>query len=481
MGLAGRISGTAFVTAVLLACAMSVQSAEPADLLSMQRADIAVFREQFLKVDRAFTRETMKQAEQRLTRLERAPRALSPLEFSVELCRVAALADNAHTVCIPAEDARFFCEQIAILEGDPSANCAQAKPDFEVPELNRIALRFYPFGTDFHVTSAPAADADLLGARLVAVDGKPIRRVLPIVRSFSGGTIPYRDLNATGILASPNQLHAVKVTRTDNAVTYTFVTQNKRTIERTFNVEKPAADAPRVSLPPPDRVPWAFQERDKNLRWRDAPELDAVFIQVRQNLDDGEQKIGAFLEDAESNRVRLGRQNVVLDMRSNGGGNLMLTRGFMNSWPARLAEPGRFFALTSRQTMSAGIASIAYLKQAGKDRVVLVGEAPGDRLMFFSEARPIQLPHSGLFFGPTTARQDFHTGCRNYDDCFVGVTPPGHAYAPLMIRGIKVEDIAREPIAIASLEPDIAAPWTIESWLNGTDPALEALLQRHRD
>jgi hypothetical protein len=303
----------------------------------------------------------------------------------------------------------------------------------------------------------------------------------PPARSFSGGTVAFRDLNAAGVLASPNQLHAVKVARVDDAVTYTFVTQDKRTIERAFNAGQRAGDAPRVSLPPPDRMPWVFQEREKKFRWRDAPELDAVFIQPRQNFDDGEQKIAAFLQDAESNRVRLGRQNVVLDMRSNDGGNLMLTRDFMKSWPLRVAEPGHFFVLMSRQTMSAAMASIAYLKQAGKDRVVLVGEPPGDRLVFFSEARPVRLPHSGLFFAPTTARTDFHTGCRNDDDCFIGVAQPGHAHAPLIIRGIKAEDIAREPIAIASLEPDIAAPWTVESWLNGTDPAMEALLERHRD
>jgi hypothetical protein len=153
----------------------------------------------------------------------------------------------------------------------------------------------------------------------------------------------------------------------------------------------------------------------------------------------------------------------------------MLTREFMAAWPARVPAPGRFYVLTSRRTLSAAIASTAYLKQAGKDRVVLVGEAPGDRLVFFSEARPVQLPHSGLFFGPSTARMDFHTGCRQYKDCFVGVAPPGQAHAPLLIKGMKAEDIKRQPIAVASLEPDLPAPWTVDSWLHGTDPAMEVL------
>jgi hypothetical protein len=30
-------------------------------------------------------------------------------------------------------------------------------------------------------------------------------------------------------------------------------------------------------------------------------------------------------------------------------------------------------------------------------------------------------------------------------------------------------------LSVETLEPDIAAPWTIESWLNGFDPAMDAV------
>jgi hypothetical protein len=249
---------------------------------------------------------------------------------------------------------------------------------------------------------------------------------------------------------------------------------NGRVVERVFKVL--AADAAKVPwkwIPDPDRAPWAFQQQVKMFRWRDAPELDAVIIQLRQILDGTDGKISDFLEEAELNRERLGRQNVVVDMRFNGGGNFMLTREFMMRWPSRVLAPGRFFVLTSRRTFSAAITSIGYLKQSGGARVVLVGEAPGDRLVFFSEARPVQLPHTGLFFGPATARMDYQTGCRNYDDCFVAVAQPGHKTAPPIVPG--VEKLDRMPIAIPSLEPNLVAPWTVESWLNGSDPAMAAV------
>jgi hypothetical protein len=129
-----------------------------------------------------------------------------------------------------------------------------------------------------------------------------------------------------------------------------------------------------------------------------------------------------------------------------------------------------------RLTVSAAITSIAYLKQAGKERVVLAGEPPGDRLMFFSDGRPIQLPHTGLFFRPSPVRQDYQTACIHYTDCFVGIAQPGSPWAPPTIvipkEGMVVE---RRPLAVKSLDPDIPAPPTIDSMLNGTDPAMAAI------
>jgi hypothetical protein len=469
-----RLPALLALAAVAPFASAQTSAPQPDDLLRFEREDVAVFREKFVNADLGYTPESRAEVERRLRRIEQANRPLEPFAFRVELCRLAALADNGHTQCLDEDDARATCAAYAVLDRKEGPGCELRTPDFTVPEFKRVPIGFYPFGTDFYVSRTLAKDADLLGAHLLAVDGKPIKSIQPTLRSFQGGTIPFRDLGATAILNSPDQLHAVGIARNGDAVTYRFQTPAGTTVERQFKV----ADSSKEDwkrLPTPEHAPWSLQEQDKVFRWRDAPEIDAIVVQLRVTVDNGGVKLLDFLEEAEANRTKRGRHNVVLDMRANGGGNLILAREFFMHWPERVAPPGKFYVLSSRRTFSAAIASIAYLKQAGKERVVLVGEPPGDRLVFSSDGRPIQLPHSGLFFRPSTARMDYQNGCQHYDDCHVAVAQPGHRTAPFDIAGIDVNQVPRMPIAIPSLEPDIAAPETIESRLTGTDPGMDAI------
>jgi hypothetical protein len=143
----------------------------------------------------------------------------------------------------------------------------------------------------------------------------------------------------------------------------------------------------------------------------------------------------------------------VLDLRMNGGGDLNTTRDFMQRLP-RLVR-GRVFALTSPWTFSAAISSLGYLEQAAAARVTVVGEPVGDRLEFFAEGSVVELPASRLLLLYATQRHDYRDGCRGRSDC----------HGP----------VVRHPIAVASLDPDVAAPWTIEAYLAGRDPGMEAV------
>jgi len=433
-----------------------------------QREDIAVFRNEFLKRDIAYAPQARRVAERRLARLERHPS--DPTAFAVELCRIAALADNAHTQCLPTSLGRDMCRGIAALGFERKPWCAATAPDFEIPDFNGVPIAFSPFGRDFRVTGIQAGNADLLGARLVAVEDRPIANIVAVLRSFAGGTPGHRDGVAAGILASPQQLHAVGLARSPDAVKYTFAVVGA-SVDRVFSTASANGGAWKA-LPDPEKAPWAFREPDRPFRYRDAPELDGIVVQLRKTFDDRDRKIADFLEEAETERNRSRRSNVVLDMRFNGGGNFLLVRDFMIRWPQR--APGRFFVLTSRQTFSAAIAAIAYLKQAGAERVTIVGEPVGDRMMFFSDGLPIRLPHSGRYFLPAVVRMDYRDGCRAYRDCFEAIASPGKTAAAgaLPIRGA----VARLPLSVSTLEPDVPAPWTIEAWSNGEDPMIDAVV-----
>jgi hypothetical protein len=408
-----------------------------------QLEDIAVFRRDFLARDKSFAPSARAEAERRLHVLEGKAGKLDGLRVTVELCRIAALADNGHTHC------QF--------ESIPGAG---------------VAMSVYPLQGEHYVVST--ADADLLGARLTAIDGKPIARVRRQVRDLTGGRIPFRDLVTAGVYVRPDLLNAMGIARRPDRARYRFVAPDGRSIERELVVGSGQAT---VSIDGP-AASWAFQDLSRAVRWADAPAHDAVVVQMRRNYNRNGEPIADRLAEAERLRAQLGRRNVILDMRENWGGDLTLTRKFLVAWPDHVGPEGRFVVLLGPQTFSAGMASTAYLKQAGGERVKLVGEAPGDRLMFFAEGRDVALPRSGLKVRPATERDDLAQGCRPYADCHAALAQPG---GPTASPPENALFLVRMPVAVASLDPDIAAPTTIEDRLAGRDAVMAAGLKALSD
>ncbi len=409
-----------------------------------RRTDLAAFRRDFFTMDSSYSAANRATAVSRLARLEADAPGLTAVQFELELARIVALADNGHTNSPGTLRSRRY---------------------------NRIPLRLIPLGEDFYVARADTSLEDLLGARLVAIDGKPIRDVRLIGHSLWGGTPAWRDRQLPFLLESPEQMQALGVASQPSSATYRFELRG-RTIERRVAARPPEAqreaagtsrwlyadplttdDGAWKHVASPARAPWAFQEIQKLFRTRVDTALDAVVVQMRANFSGASQDIGEFMRAATDEIRRVRPRHIVLDIRTNGGGDLNNTRDFVKSLPQLV--PGQIFVLTSPWTFSAAISTTGYLKQAGGDRVTIVGEMVGDRLEFWAEGRLARLPASGAAMSYSTQRHDYKTGCKPYTDC----------HGP----------VVRNPIAVPSLAPDILAPITIESLIAGRDPGMEAV------
>ena len=179
---------------------------------------------------------------------------------------------------------------------------------------------------------------------------------------------------------------------------------------------------------------------------------------MRQSNSSAEVKLRDYFHAVEKMIEETKPLHLVLDLRLNGGGDLTQTRDFAERLP-KLVK-GRIFTLVSPWTFSAAISTLGYLKQAAPDRITIVGEAVGDRLDFFAEGKSTTLKHSNERFAYATERHDYRGGCAKFDDC----------HRPVVTR----------PIAVPSLDPDIAAPWTIEAYRAARDPAMEAVAKAIR-
>lgn len=200
--------------------------------------------------------------------------------------------------------------------------------------------------------------------------------------------------------------------------------------------------------------PFYLTDPGQTFRIVDLPEWDAHYVQFRSNLD-AERPLSAFAAEVRERLARSSRQNLVVDLRFNTGGNIDLTRGLLRDMAT--AVPGRIYVLTGQLTFSAGIVSASALKHDAPGRVEILGEEVGDRLRFWSEAGRPCLPNSGVCISASRGYWDLVDGCKDEEPNCYG---------------------DRFDAASGSLRPDVEARTTVRDWLSGRDPVLEALGRR---
>ncbi|MFN3228283.1 MAG: hypothetical protein ACK41P_00345 [Asticcacaulis sp.] len=209
----------------------------------------------------------------------------------------------------------------------------------------------------------------------------------------------------------------------------------------------------------PSSTPLYLQHPSRGYWSVDVPEMNAVYINLRANLDDGTgQSLRQFSESTRKallSRAKPPRM-VIVDLRFNHGGDYSLTHDLMVSLGKSVGRDGRVYFLTSGNTFSAAIVSLAFAKQAAPDKVVLVGEPIGDRLQFWAEGWRYTLPNSGFGARYATAYYDLQKGCEGIFRCYWGA-------------------FYLFPVTVDDLDIDLSAPLTFESYVAGRDPAFEAI------
>src|SRR5205085_1817900 len=269
-----------FAPAVVVSLAHSTDppARSSVELAPAQRlADIAAFRDNFLAKDRSYAPAARAEAERRLTALQAQVATVSQPLFELELARIVALADNGHTHYLLHSISRYY---------------------------PRAPIRLGVFGQDFYVLRATRANADLLGARLVSIDGHPVAQLRASGRELWGGLPAWRDRFAFELLESPALLHALDLAGDAAKASYVFVTPSGLTIERALSGDPPGPARPfstpaqamfpeRLPLEdaewktalPFDQAPWSLRAAPIPFRSRTAPEIDGLVIELRQNHD----------------------------------------------------------------------------------------------------------------------------------------------------------------------------------------------------
>lgn len=416
---------------------------KPSTALEAQQQDVEQFA-RLLAMDKAFSPAARAEADRQIAALgtERAP--LESGRFRVALMRIVALADNGHTSLDGKKDALPNC----------------------------VAIRLMWFADGLYVLRAESADAELLGARVESVAGRPAAEVLAALMQLHGGAEGWRRVHAVLYIQSPEMLYGAGLGARPDETTWTFRLTNGTETTRVLPGEdcdrEPGGlmtrwlspqkmqgepEAWRALLATDSELPVSLREFNMPFRRAWIEHGCTLYIQLKAIQDSGGARIRDFLK-ATTDEMAVRRPcNVILDLRFNTGGDYTKAAGFASHLPALLPPGGRIYVLTGPQTFSAAITTAGFVKQAGGSRAIILGEEVGDRLAFYGEGNRGCLPNASLCVHYATGMHDYAHRCGDWGKCF-------------WLNWLF-------PVQVKSLQPDQSIRMTFEDYEAHRDPVFE--------
>jgi hypothetical protein len=407
--------------------------------------DLQVVRDQYLVKEMAFAPATRSLAEALLEKIERQAGKLTTAQFAVGLAEIGALTDNAHS---------------GLRLRDP-----------RVQPTARLPLRFLWMPDALIVARATGAASDLVGARVVRIEGRSPDALFEGSKVLLGGNTAGRKIWLNDWIESAGVLHALGLAKSPDRLSMTLTLPDGRTIDRAVAMVQlsrmsPTAQLGRLWSPEPvagehgwttalkrDGLPLYLREADRPFRVESLPDIDSLYVQFRSNEDEEGYPVATFLKEVNARIAATHPGHLILDLRFDIGGNLLTTLEFMRHAPDLVK--GRTFLMVGEYTFSAGIISAAAVKKSGGDRVTVVGDGIGDRPRFWSEGARIELPHSHFTFRYTDGQFNLRDGCTGEPGC--------------------MDDRYHIDVNFVSLRPDIRTPLTAAAYFAARDPALDAI------
>jgi hypothetical protein len=416
------------------------------DVATRQREDFDYLRNYF-DLNQTYTAQSRARAEQLLAQYRERSGSLSDAQFDLGIAQIVALADNGHSRVQPGPLSRRH---------------------------NRLPCRFYHFDDGYRIIRARPACVELLGAKVLELDGHPIEAVADGMFQYFGGPKNHYDqfaavfflespelLNAAGLADAADHL-VLRVSLGDGAardVSISAELPNAAAL-RVYSdeylsprrIEKEASDwAPLLSLDA--KLPLFLRDYSTPFQAEYWPDEGIYYAQFRSNEDEPGYPIEVFVTRIEREVAANRPRTIVLDLRLDQGGNFVTTASLMKNLTKLANSVDHVYILTSAWTFSAGIVSVALAKDHGGRKVTLIGEPVGDRTRLWAEGGSLNLPHSGLSIGFATGLHDYSKSCFGEPGCF---------WTMYLF-----------PMHVGSLDPDIRLPYNFGDYVGLRDPQLE--------
>ena len=334
---------------------------------------------------------------------------VSEARFEMEISKALAIADNAHSNISAGARAR---------------------------RLNSVPLRFYWFDEGLHVILAREGHQDLLGNKILKINGASPEELLTKMKPWYGGPPEALKERSPLFFMSPAVLHAMGLGDKEDTLELVFGTHAGEEIVKDIasdTIEKHIPGYwPAYWLNPYDKISksgWKsskpeentalpLQEMKQNVLHRIIE--NSLYVQINDNYNTADRHLEKYLDSVSMEVADMNLDKIIFDIRFNpGGNNYHLPWPFIRFMDEKLTTNQKAYIVTSNTTFSAGIITAAYANYILGDKAEFVGEKVGDRLQFWADGgAKMTLPNSKISPRIWTAYSDWENGCNDLSKCF---------------------------------------------------------------
>lgn len=440
---------TVVLTVTICLVALSVAPAAAGELTREQVIqDLRFFRDVYAAKERAWSPEARGRMAAYIDAQIAVAGSMTRARLALVFARAQAFSDNNHTQNDLFDD----------------------EDDFHV-----LPIAFWWFTEGAVITRAHPAQRDLIGARILAIGGVPIKRAAEQVAPFISGTPWRKHYESVNWLRRIEVLNEVGLGDSGGADVLLETSDGRRFVRHLGPT--PSRDPAVLTLtwresmvPGKGAPPWP-QATDHlaplPLYLQPPTDLSSAVLDggrvlyVRstqiQNIDDAHSLAAKAYEMFDTVlKNRPWPRHAVVDLRFNDGGDFLKITDLARELVAMTGPCGRIYVITGRATNSASIIFAAMLKAAAADRTLIVGEQMSDHGWFWSEGGYLKAPASGLGLRYTDGYHDWEHGCVDTSRC----------YWPGILLGASA----------GSLAPDIEITHSYKDYAAGQDPDLDTVL-----
>jgi len=272
--------------------------------------------------------------------------------------------------------------------------------------LHQLEVVLYEYDDGIFIQGVHKDYRDILGTKLVAIEGMPVKEVLKAMRPV----VPAENesfVKAYGIhyLTFPEFLHAQGVI--EKMSTTIEFTLEKDGVQFQQKLEAvPFYRSPRqygMVVPGEEwlesrdlsKTPLYLKNLDRIYYYEYLKDQKTVYVRQSQIQDDSLQAIPEFYAEVfdfiDKNEV----EKLILDVRLNGGGNNYKNKPVVTGVIAsKINKPGKFIVIIGRRTFSACQNLVNELHTY--TNAIFVGEPTAENINFYGDNSPVTLPNTQL-------------------------------------------------------------------------------------